>query len=126
MSTDSMTTKRGQVVRSLKQKAYRDAFVDAHTRRAFAFQLRATRERRGWSEARVAERVGLSERTITRLEDPNSGRVPLPTLLKLAAALDIALIVRFGPFSELVDWEVGLTPERLAAPSFEEDEDLCL
>ena len=123
MSTNS--TKRQQIVQSLKEKENRDAFVGAHVRQAFAFQILMTRQQHGLSRADLAERAGLSERTIARLEDPNSGRVPVPTLLKLAAALDIACIVRFGPYSELVDWEVELSPEKLAVPSFNEDTGLC-
>jgi transcriptional regulator with XRE-family HTH domain len=65
--------------------------------------------------------MGKRQETICQWENPDYGRYTLKTLRELADAFDVALLVRFAPFSELVDWLIDLTPERLAPPSFEEE-----
>ena len=71
----------------------------------------------------------MSQNNISRLESPDYGRHSLTSLKKLAAALDVALAVRFVPFSQYVDWlsgtpflDEGIRPEALAVPSFEDEE----
>jgi transcriptional regulator with XRE-family HTH domain len=119
-----MTGPRQQIIVSLEDRAARDYFVNAHISNGLAFQIRTTREARGWSQQELAERSGKRQGEISRLEDPDYGRYSLTTLRRLAAAFDVALIVRFAPFSQLVDWAVGLSPQDLAVPSFDADEHL--
>ena len=65
---------------------------------------------------------------IYRLENPSYGKPTVSTLKRIAAAFDVALIVRFVPFGQLIDWATGtpfvdngLSPESLAVPSFSEE-----
>jgi hypothetical protein len=45
----------------------------------------------------------------------------LNTLKDLAKAFDVGLLVRFVPFSSLVDWEANLTPDMIAPPNFTQE-----
>ena len=70
----------------------------------------------------------MNQNAISRLESPRYGRATIGTLKRLAAAFDVALAVRFVPFSHLVNWvsgtpfvEYGLSTESLAVPSFDEE-----
>ncbi len=107
--------------KKLKSKAYRDAFVEEHIAQGLAFQIRATRELRGWSQHQVGEKAGMQQELISRYENPDYGKFTLNTLVKLSSALDVALVVRFAPFSELASWEEDLTAASLAVPSFDND-----
>lgn len=114
--------RREQQIEALKDKEYRDLYVAEHIRTGIAFQIRAMREDREWTQSELGQRAeGMAQETISLLEDPDYGRLTLRTLRRLASALDVALIVRFTPFSDLVDWIVNLTPQRLAPPSFDEE-----
>ena len=107
---------------ALADKEYRDLYVAEHIRAGIAFQIRAMREDRGWTQSELGQRAqGMAQETISQLEDPDYGRLTLRTLRRLASALDVALIVRFAPFSDLIDWIVNLTPQRLAPPSFDDE-----
>lgn len=116
-----ITDKRRQIVESLRDKEYRDLFVAEHISQGIAFQIRATREARGWTQQQLAEKVGKHQETISQVEDPDYGKLTLKTLKRLASALDVALIVRFVPFSQLVDYVANLSPDDLAVPSFNID-----
>jgi len=87
-----------------------------------AFQIKALREKNGWNQGELAKRTEKEQPTISQLEDPNYGRYSLSTLKKLANAFDVALIVRFVPFSELVDWLAHLTPDKLSPLSYREEQ----
>lgn len=119
MSTD--TTRREQIAASLRDKEYRDAFVADHIDTGLAFQIRATREARGWSQKDLGRRAGMAQERVSVLEDPDYGKLTVTTLKRLASAFDTALVVRFVPFSQLVDWATDLSPESLAVPDFEHD-----
>lgn len=110
-----------QIWKSLQDDEYRREYtVDVDT--GLAFQIRALRERNGWSQTKLGERAGgKRQKVISDWENPNYGRYSLQSLKSLATAFDVGLMVRFVPFSELVNWNANLTPERLAPPSFEEE-----
>lgn len=103
-----------------KSKEYRTAYIAAHVRNGVAFQLRAMREARGWDQREVACRLGnvKLQPVISRYENPDYGRFSVSTLLDLAAAFDVALVVRFAPFREVVGWESNLSMRTLNVPSF--------
>jgi len=53
--------------------------------------------------------------------------------MRLAAAFDVGLVVRFVPFSEMIDWisgtprvNKGLGSEALEVPAFDQEEELGL
>ena len=113
-------TKRQQILRSLENEEYRREFA-ADVGTGLAIQVRLLREKCGWTQEELAQRMGKRQETISQWENPDYGRYTLNTLKELAAAYDVALLVRFAPFSDLVDWVANLTPQRLAPPSFAEE-----
>lgn len=113
-----------------KGKATRAQFIESNLAKSIAHNLRATRDRLEWSQERLAAEVGMNQNAISRLESPDYGKQTITTLKRLAKAMDVALIVRFVPFSELIDWvsgtrrvDLGLATESLAVPSFEAEEE---
>jgi len=113
-------TKRQQILRSLENEEYRREFA-ADVGTSLAIQIRLLREKCGWTQEELAQRMGKRQETISQWENPDYGRYTLNTLKELAAAYDVALLVRLAPFSDLVDWVANLTPQRLAPPNFAEE-----
>ena len=68
-----------------------------------ARRLRAARKRRGWTQAEMATRSGLSIATVARLEQTGQGQ--LSSLIHLTAALgrlsDFEALLASGPPSSL-------------------------
>ena len=115
------TRKRKQIVSSLQDKESRDAFVEAHIETGVEYQIKANRLVRGWTQKQLGDRASMKQTAISRLEGPSEGLPKLATLTRLASAFDVALVVRFVPFSELVNWSVGLGERALEVPSFSDD-----
>jgi transcriptional regulator with XRE-family HTH domain len=110
-----------QIATSVEDKAYADAFVEAEIATTVPFQIRAMRKQRGWKQVELARRTNQNQKTISDFENPNYARFTLTSLKKLASAFDVALIVRFVPFSELVDWAASLSAEKINVPARTKD-----
>jgi transcriptional regulator with XRE-family HTH domain len=87
------------------------------------------RDNEPWSQQELAEKVGMTQNRISLLENPYKAKPTLTTLKRIAAAFDVALVVRFVPFSELVKWvtgtpyeERGLSRSSMAIPGFERED----
>lgn len=124
----SVNSRKGLIRRLMRGKDARIRFVDSHLGKGVAFQVQALRGKEGWSQPKLAEKLGTNQNAVYRLENPNYGKQTLTTLKKVAAVFDVALIVRFVPFSQLVDWvsgtphvDPGLTPTALEAPDFQSE-----
>jgi transcriptional regulator with XRE-family HTH domain len=110
------------LINELSDKSFREAYVEEDIKTGVAFQIRALRERNGWSQAELGRKSEKPQSVIARLEDPDYGRFSLKTLLDMAAAFDVALLVRFVPFSELIKRNKDLSPDALCAPDFSRDD----
>jgi transcriptional regulator with XRE-family HTH domain len=117
--SDDINSLRKQVWKALGDKAYRDTFVDSHIATNLAAQIYALREAQGWTQAQLAERVGMAQGRISVMENPSYDQFTLSTLKRLRAAFDVALVVKFIPFTEFAEWIIDLTPEKLTPLNFE-------
>ena len=113
--------KTEQIWNSLRDKEYRREFA-SNVDTGLAFQIRMLREKYGWTQEQLANKTGKKQETISQWENPSYGSYTLNSLRSLAAAFDVGLRVTFVPFSELVNWNANLTPERLAPKSFNEED----
>jgi transcriptional regulator with XRE-family HTH domain len=113
-----------QVWKKLQEKEYRTAFVEAQFKRSVPFQIRALRSQRGWSQEQLAERSQLTQGVVSRAEDSDYGNLTVNTILKIANGFDVAFVGRFVPFSELDEWFIGLSEDRVKASSFEQEDRL--
>ncbi len=91
----------------LSDKLRRDIYVRKQLEKGIPYQLRALRHQAGWTQRELADRAGTTQSVISRIENQRGDEISLATLLRFASAFDVGLIVRFAPFSELVDWVEG-------------------
>ena len=115
----SVISRTATLKKLLRRKAYRDAYAGEHVKTSLPIQIRMLREQRDWTQGHLAQEAGTTQTVISRLEDPNYGNLSINSLLKLAAAFDIGLLVKFIPFSRLLREFEDVSPKSLAASSFE-------
>jgi transcriptional regulator with XRE-family HTH domain len=105
-----------------RSKKYREAFVASQLKRGIPTQLRVLLKQRGWSQADLAERSGLTQGAISRAADPDYGNLTFNNVLKIAGGFDIAFVGKFVRFSDLASWHDSITDEEaLMVDSFGED-----
>jgi transcriptional regulator with XRE-family HTH domain len=75
------------------------------------------REEREWTQGKLGEISGKPRNVISRLENPNYGALTLKTLLEMASAFEVALLVRFVPFSRLLREYSDTSTSALSASS---------
>lgn len=109
-----------KLLNKLRRRSYRAAYVDENVRTGIAYQIRALREQRGWSQKKLAEVLGKPQSVVSRIEDPDYGKLSVQTLLEIAEALDIALLIRYVAFPDFIAQMRAVTPEALRADSFNE------
>ncbi len=90
------------IAKLITSKTFRDSYTYEHVRNGISFQIRAMRDERGWTQGKLGEITAKPRNVITRLEDPNYGKFTIKTLLEIASAFDVALLIRFIPFSKLL------------------------
>ncbi len=121
----SLSSRKTTVARLLESKAYRDAYVLEHIKNGIAFQIRALREDRGWTQGDLGKAMGKPRNVVSRLEDPNYGKFTLTTLWEIAAAFGVGLLVKFVPFSRLVREYEDVFPTRLSARNITSAEEVA-
>ena len=117
-----ISDKESQIRDSLTGKEYREALAIEHVNTTLAIQIRKMRENQQWSQSELADRLGKHQETISQWENRDYGRYSITSLKTLAATFDVALLVKFASFSELVKDMVSLSETRLSPPSFNEEQ----
>jgi len=109
---------KSRLIEKLKNKEYRKHFVGAQVRRLVTAQIKALRDRNRWTQEELGQRAGMKANAISRLENPDYGDFTINTLLRIAEAFDVALVVRFASHGEVVAWNRGITPSAYTPPDF--------
>ena len=116
---------RDRLLRDLQDKEARDAYVEGHVRAGVAYQIRAMRDTEGWSQNELGQQMGHSSQSaqaaVARLENPDYGRFSVSTLLEVASAFDVALMVRFVSFGDLLRHVTDAAPSALSPVHYTDD-----
>ena len=115
-----MNTKK-TIERLSKSKQHRAAYVSSQINIGLPFQIRALRKQREWDQAKLAIEAEMVQPRISAMENAGHASFNLATLKRLAEAFDVALIVRFAPYSELIRWSDKFSPDDFRILSFSEE-----
>ena len=121
MSTASV---KRDLLNSLRDQEFREAFVLENVYTSICFQMRALREQRELSQLEFGRQIEppMAQERISILEDPNAKTKPaINSLLRVANAAGVALDIRFIPLAKLLDRAVHTDMGELRVNSFEED-----
>jgi transcriptional regulator with XRE-family HTH domain len=105
--------------RQLGDREFREGYLEDQVRTNVAFQIHALRRQRGWTQQQLAEKSSKLANGISRLENPDYGKVSLTTLLEIAAAFDVALLVQFAEWDDFLERMADVSPSALQKRSFD-------
>ena len=83
---------------------YAQGYAEAHLETFMSAQIKVLREQNGWSQAELASKIGVTERTLRRMESVNFAYSAwnIKTLIKLARAFRLRLRVSFETYGALI------------------------
>ncbi len=90
------------IAKKLKDRDYFHRFFRCRVQDDIASQIIELRERRGFTQARLAELIDTHQSAISRLEQTGYARWNVITLWKLAEALDARVRVTFEPMEDVI------------------------
>ena len=97
-----MTRRNKQLLEKLRDKEYREEFLNTTVHGGIAYQVQALRRREGSTQKEFADTVGKTQTQISRLESADHS-ANVQTLIDIAAALGVGLLVRFVDLSEMLE-----------------------
>jgi transcriptional regulator with XRE-family HTH domain len=107
-----------ELVGLLTDDEFRHEYMSDQVRSYIAFQIRALREQRGWNQAELAQRNGTTQSTISRIEDPDYGKVSLQSCFELADTFGVALLVQFVEWDDWLSRMSNMSPSAMRKRSF--------
>jgi transcriptional regulator with XRE-family HTH domain len=107
-------------IKRLASKGYRDTYLASRVRATIALQIRALRRSLRLSQQKFARMIGTTQSAVSDLENPDGDQVSVQTLLKIAAALNVALIVKFAGFPDFLKLMSDMSPKGLAVDTIDE------
>ena len=117
-----LTEIKDAIKAQLHSRAYRH-FLSDTVLRGVGIQVEQIRKARGWTQAQLAGRAGLSLPLINRIERGDILHVHIASLRKIATAFDCALRVEFAGFDMLIDefLQLLLAPDTKVPSPFEQE-----
>jgi transcriptional regulator with XRE-family HTH domain len=115
-----VNTLKNKKIGELKDRESRQFFYEEHIETGLPIQIRELRKKQKLTQKELSELTGLDQSNISDWENPNYEYTPqISTLKRLANGFDVPLIVRFGSWEELLDWDSNLSSEKIAPESFD-------
>jgi transcriptional regulator with XRE-family HTH domain len=115
-----MSEKSELIGKLSRDRQLREAYIRSKVSTNVASQIRALRRRGKLTQGELAQMADMKQSRISAVEYPGN-QLTVETLVRLAAALKIGLTVRFGSFSEMINWENGFSQDDFAVTTLDND-----
>lgn len=102
----------------LLDKEMRDAFLSAQLRTRIAAQIKTLRRDRGLSQGELGVLLNKPQSVVSRLEKRGGAGLSLQTLLEVASAFNVGLIVDLVPYVKFLALTSDLSPDAIKAEPF--------
>ena len=106
----------------LRDAEYRNALVSSTVAARMAVRLYNLRKKAGWTQPQLAAKAGLKQARISLLEQGDYDQFTFSTLKKLAAALNVAVVIDFVSFPEFLRWSDDFSSKSVAPETFAESD----
>lgn len=97
------------------------AYMESHAVTRIAAQIYALRKQRRWSQADLANRAGIAQERVSKIESADFTSLTMKTLHKLARAFDVDVRIAFTSFSDGILDVAKLDPAKLQVCSRDAD-----
>lgn len=113
---DLGASRNRQLERALESPGFRHGYMARQLKAFLAQQIRALRGSMRQSE--FGEKIGKPQSVVSRLEKQMDKQISIQTLIDIASALDIAVIVRFVDFPTFLKQTEDMSEAAVAPTSY--------
>ncbi len=121
MEQRNIVRETSQLIEKLKNWKYLEAYIRATINVNLPSQIRALRLKQELTQESLANKAQMKQPRISAMEKPGATKFNIETLVRLAAAFGVGLIVKFVPFSEMLAWENEFSQDRFNVVTFDHD-----
>jgi transcriptional regulator with XRE-family HTH domain len=115
-------SEKSQLIDKLKTRNNsRQAYTRAKLSVNIPSQIRALRRKREMTQGMLAHESDMKQSRISAMERPGTVTFNIETLIRLAAAFKVGLIVKFAPFSEMLNWENSFSQDSFDVSAIDQD-----
>lgn len=116
-----MSERSNTISRLIESADFRASYLRAKLNINIPSQIHALRRRQDLTQVAFAEEAGMKQSRISAMERPGETKFNLETLIRVAAAFKVGLIVRFAPFSDVLRWENGFSQDDFDVLKIDDD-----
>lgn len=112
---------RERLIRRFRDKDYRHDYTESFFDTLIATQIRALRKLRKWSQKRLGDETGTTQGGISTFENTDYSSWSVGNLRRFARAFDLALVVKFESFGEVLKEIEDFNEASVVRQCFSED-----
>ncbi|MGC9157533.1 MAG: helix-turn-helix domain-containing protein [Terracidiphilus sp.] len=116
-----MSERSKMISKLIKGRDTRESYIRSKLSVLLPAQIRSLRLRRGMKQTELGAEAEMKQGRISVLERIGEVSFSIDTLIKLAAAFRVGLIVKFAPMSEMLAWENSFLPDDFDVVPVEKD-----
>lgn len=109
------------VARLIENNNTRVAYIRAKLSVNLSSQVRALRKKYFRTQAELAQAADMKQSRISDMERPGVVNFNIETLIRLAAAFKVGLLIKFVPYSEMARWSNNFVQDTFEATQIEND-----
>ena len=117
-----MNERSKMISKLIKGRDTRESYIRSKLSVLLPAQIRSLRLRREMKQAKLGIEAQMKQGRISILERIGEVSFSIETLIKLAAAFRVGLMVKFVPMSEMLAWENSFMPDEFDVVPVEKDE----
>jgi transcriptional regulator with XRE-family HTH domain len=117
-----MNERSKMISKLIKRRDSRESYIRSKLSVLLPAQIRSLRLRREMKQAELGAEAEMKQGRISVLERIGEVSFSIETLIKLASAFRVGLIVKFVPMSEMLNWENAFAPDEFDVVPLERDE----
>lgn len=100
-----MSDRQKIISRLIADRDFRADYIRAKLDVLIPSQLRALRMRENKTQPEVAQMADMKQSRISAMETPGLVNFNRETLVRMAATHSVGMVIKFVPFSEMLEWE---------------------
>ncbi|MDR3738809.1 MAG: helix-turn-helix transcriptional regulator [Terracidiphilus sp.] len=111
------------ISRLIDNRDTRESYIRSKLSVLIPSQIRSLRLRRELTQAELGSEAEMKQVRISAVERIGDACFSVETLVRLASAFRVGLLIRFVPMSEMLGWENSFDPDAFNVTPLEEDQE---